>query len=470
MRVPPPAVAEELTGWGRWPRCAARRYRPARAGAVGPHLAQAAESCWTLRGAGRAYGDAAIQDGAVLDLCGLDRLLVFDRAAGVLRAEAGVTLAEVLAVTVPAGWLPAVLPGTAQATLGGMTACDVHGKNHLTAGSWQDHTRRIALLDAHGSVRDLAPGDSLFAATCGGLGLTGVILEVEIGLEPIPSPWVLERVRAVVGIDALLGALAEVGADPRWPHAVAWLDGFEAPARARGLVHAGRIATPAECVGDPAPTSASPRVLPTRARRLPPAASWCLGPTLVRRFNAWHHARTLRAVGAADQAGGQRRVSLERFFFPLDRWRDWNRAYGARGFVQLQCLIPHAEAPSALKGLLAQLGDAGHPPYLVVMKQLGGPGHGYLSFPASGVTIALDLPRRPGLEAVLARLEPALLACGARVYLAKDAVLSREAFRAMYPAWQRFLAVRSEVDPEGRFTSALARRLGLATGAGADMS
>jgi len=143
-------------------------------------------------GLARSYGDSCLNEGGtLLATTTLDRLIAFDRDAGVIRCEAGVSLAHILDLVVPAGWFLPVVPGTAHVTVGGAIANDVHGKNHHVAGSFGHHLRRFELLRSDGSRTVCSPDANaeLFRATVGGLGLTGLITWAEIQLRPVTSAW-----------------------------------------------------------------------------------------------------------------------------------------------------------------------------------------------------------------------------------------------------------------------------------------
>ena len=143
-------------------------------------------------GNGRSYGDACLNpDGFLWPMQGLDHLIAFDRKSGILKCEAGVLLRDILALVVPEGWILPVTPGTQLITVGGAIANDVHGKNHHLDGSFADHVRRIKLVRTDGEILEIGPNQNkeLFEATVGGIGLTGVIVEAEIQLKKLISPW-----------------------------------------------------------------------------------------------------------------------------------------------------------------------------------------------------------------------------------------------------------------------------------------
>lgn len=436
----------ELTGWGRSSVARTRACRPERDREIGEAIAEAGTDTLIARGAGRSYGDAALNDGGRTVLTQrLDRLLAFDAATGALVAEPGVTFRDLVDLFAPRGFMPPTSPGTAFATVGGAVAADVHGKNHDRHGSFGDHVLWIDLQTADGEVRRIAPDSDpeLFAATIGGMGLTGIIRAVCFRMLGQASPFVRVRERRVRDLDDFLAAFAQVRDTATF--SVGWID-----ALARGGQLGRGILETAEF----APADAA-RVRPERTRAVPvDFPSFVLNPLSVRAFNALYYRRV-------PDSGRERILPFRKFLYPLDAIHHWNRIYGKPGFYQFQCVIPDANARGALTTLLSEIGAAGSASFLAVVKTLGREGRGYLSFPMRGFTLALDFPRRAATEALIRRLEAIALSNGGRVYLAKDALLSPESLRLMYPKTAQFESVLARVDPQARFASDMARRLNL---------
>ena len=438
----PEARRETLAGWGRYPRapCAVADVRgeeEARA-----RLPQARS--WIPRGAGRAYGDAALNPDGVLRLGRSNRLLAFDSATGELTAEAGVLLADVVAVFAPRGWFPPVTPGTKFVTLGGMAACDVHGKNHHGAGAFGRHIRWMDVLLADGSVVRTAPGEDLFGAVVGGMGLCGVVLRLAFRLIPIESARVRQDTIAAPNLDA---AMAAFEANRAATYSVAWIDCLAGGRdQGRSLVHLGEHACAAEA-------GSAPPHRPRRDRRVPvdlPALA--LNPLSVRAFNALYWARG---------RPGRTCVDYEPYFYPLDSVLEWNRIYGPQGFVQHQCVLPPDGAREALGLMLTRIAARGAGSFLAVLKLMGEATPGCpLSFPMPGWTLALDFKADAANFSLLTELDAIVGDHGGRLYLAKDARAGASSLRG-YPELARFRALRDRYDPERRFRSLLSERLGL---------
>jgi FAD/FMN-containing dehydrogenase len=373
-------------------------------------------------------------------------VIAFDPERLWLRAEAGMSLRTLLAWAHPRGlWVPAV-PGTAFVTLGGMVAADVHGKSHHSDGSFGRHVRSLRMLTAAGEVVDCdrEREADLFRATLGGMGLTGHVLEVELALQRIPSPWLIEEWSRYDDLDALVAALRSAAAE--WPYSVAWLDTLATGgALGRGIVYRGRWAEPDE---------APPRLPERRGRRRFPidAPGFFLSRPAVAAFNAVLFA-------TAPRAPRRRRVGPDRFFHPLDAIEDWNRMYGRSGFTQHQCVLPEGERPGATRRFLDAMTKLGGTSFLSVLKDFGDEGEGTISFPRRGITVTVDLPVRAATPGVVARLNEVVIAEGGRIYLAKDAFTTADEFARMEPRLPDFFAVKRKWDPEWRLESALSRRL-----------
>lgn len=401
------------------------------------------------RGLGRSYGDASLSarpGDKVVATRLADRVLAFDADTGVVRAEAGLSLAELHRLVMPRGFFAPVTPGTKFVTLGGMVASDVHGKNHHREGCFGAHVRALRVRLADDSIVECSPEENadLFDATLGGMGLVGHILEVEFALHRIPSRWIFMESERVGDLDAFLDALSR--AAPAWPMTMGWIDCLtRGRAMGRGILMAGRWATPDEAPAE-APGEPVPHALPFE---LPDAALNRWTASLFNTAYYWRHVRRrVRSIVAPDP-----------FFYPLDAILHWNRAYGPRGFTQYQCVLPRRAGPEAVREFMALLTKLGSASPLCVIKDCGPEGRGTLSFPMEGTSIAVDMAVSPDIQRVVDRLNEFVIAAGGRIYLTKDRFTRPEHFRAMEPRLPRFLAAREKWDPERKLRSALSVRL-----------
>ena len=380
----------------------------------------------------------------MLDMAGFDDFIGFDETTGELQCAAGISLAEILNTFVPRGWFLPVTPGTRYVTVGGAIASDVHGKNHHGEGSFSQHVLRIDVLLGNGErvTCDRDTHADLFEATCGGMGLTGLILSARFRLRRIRSSQIVETTIKASDLDAVLAAFAE---NASATYSVAWIDCL---ARGRQL---GRSMLMLGEHADVGPMS----LQPDRALSVPfDAPAWLLNRGTMQAFNSTYY-----ALGPT--ISRLRQVPFEPYFYPLDKLRQWNRLYGRAGFLQYQFVLPTEAGSTGLRAVLNRIAASGRGSFLAVLKAFGPGNVSPLSFPKAGYTLALDFHADATVFSLLDELDAMVTDHGGRLYLAKDARMSAATFRAGYPRWQEFENVRARYHALGRFASNQSRRLGL---------
>lgn len=446
MTVP----ARPLSGWGRYPVAVCRTVAPATRQDAADVPAAATEPL-LARGNGRSYGDASLGSGLTLETRKTDRVLAFAPETGLLRCEGGLLLADLIEAFVPHGFFVPVTPGTQFVTVGGMIAADVHGKNHHGAGSFCDHVESLDLSLGDGRVVSCSASVNadLFEATCGGMGLTGIILCATIRLQRIETAYISQSTQRARSLDEAMAILDAAHAST---YAVAWIDCLASGASlGRSAIFLGEHAAVADL---PPALRQAPLGRPKRPTRRVPVdlPHFALNTLSVRLFNAaYYRAQTPRTA----------LVDLESYFYPLDAVLEWNRIYGRRGFVQYQCVLPPETSRAGLTALLTDISRRGTASFLAVLKAMGRQSFGLLSFPMPGYTLALDFPASDATFALLADLDAIVLAHGGRLYLAKDARMSPGLFEAGYPGLDAFRRVRQAWALTDRFRSLQSDRLGL---------
>ncbi|ABD55748.1 FAD-binding oxidoreductase [Jannaschia sp. CCS1] len=431
----------KLSGWGRFPNvdCTVRVARSE----VDVRAAVAA-SPLIARGNGRAYGDAALNRGLTLDMTGMDRMLSFED--GVLVAEAGVLLGDIIHTFLPRGWFPMVTPGTKYVSLGGAIAADVHGKNHHLDGSFRSCVDWVDLMGPDGAVTRVTREDDLFDWTLGGMGLTGVILRAQIRLRAVETSFIAQETRALTSLTDTLEAFEDT-LDALY--SVAWIDCSDGPHHGHSLLLLGRHATPGDL-----PKRQKPLEVKRRAKLPVPFGA---PPFLFR--GLW-----LRALNGIYWRRGAKRaghtiVDWDSYFYPLDALANWNRLYGRNGFLQFQCALPLETAADGLAALMAEIAASQSGSVLSVLKRFG-PQSGHFSFPMPGYTLALDFPANERSLALMERLDAITLAHKGRFYLAKDARMPEAVVKADARA-EAFAAMRTQMGLRDRFASEQSERLGL---------
>ena len=448
-------TSSRLTGWGRTSPSTARMARVSRDNVAGL-LKDPQYRGVLMRGLGRSYGDAAQNaGGTVLSLEGSAEEAVLDRSAATLTAGAGVSLHDLLKVIVPQGFFVPVTPGTRFVTVGGAVASDIHGKNHHVEGSFGNHIRRLTLMLADGTIHEIGPDQNptLFWATVGGMGLTGVILEATFSLIPIETSLCTVNTIRCRNIDVLIEEMSHGDDDHRY--SVAWADLLATGSRlGRSVLWRGDHTKLAELSSKEAADAL--KYEPKHLATVPPVVPSFgfvnkLSSTL---FNELWFRKEPR-----QKNGGHK--SIPAYFHPLDAIGSWNRLYGDGGFLQYQFALPFGREDE-LRQIVEKIAVSKTASPLVVLKRFGDANPAPLSFPMPGWTLTVDIPTRAeGLGQLLHSLDEVVMQSGGRHYLAKDAHTTPTAIRRGYPRLDEWKQIQRSVDPGRLWQSDLARRLEL---------
>ncbi|HLX52051.1 MAG TPA: FAD-binding oxidoreductase [Streptosporangiaceae bacterium] len=445
-----------LTGWGRVAPSVAELAEPGSVPDLTRLLQTAGHSRNVIaRGLGRSYNNAAqCAGGVVVSTARMNRIIELDPSTGLATCEPGVSLEQLMVAGLPGGWFVPVSPGTRQVTVGGAIAADVHGKNHHVAGSFARHVPSFDLLLPSGELRTVTPqGDpSLFWATAGGMGLTGIIVRATVRLKRVATSRIRVETVRTTDIDQTMAVLAEH--DRSYGYTVAWSDSLARGASlGRSVVTSGDFAEMADL---PPAARSGPFAFQPRARVGVPVT---FPPGLMNRYTVALANEALYRRAPRHRSGELQTIG--QFFHPLDAVRDWNRVYGPGGFRQYQYVLPFGQE-AAVRRSYELVSSARAPSFVTVLKRFGEGDPGLLSFPLAGWTLALDFPARtPGLAGLLDRLDQLVAEAGGRVYLAKDSRVPAAMLARMYPRLEEFRKLRAELDPGHILASDLSRRLDL---------
>ncbi|KQY07272.1 decaprenylphosphoryl-beta-D-ribose oxidase [Mycobacterium sp. Root135] len=448
-------TTKQLMGWGRTAPTVARVLSTPDAETIVEAVTSADGRGIIARGLGRSYGDNAQNGGGlVVDMSALHQIHSMDRDTHLVDVDGGVNLDQLMRAALPLGlWVP-VLPGTRQVTIGGAIACDIHGKNHHSAGSFGNHVRSMDLLTADGQVRRLTPDGedaALFWATVGGNGLTGIILRATIAMTPTETAYFIADGDVTPTLDDTI-AFHSDGSEDDYTYSSAWFDAISAPPKlGRAAISRGSLARldqlPDKLQKNPLKFDAPqlltfPDVFPNGL-----ANKYTFGPI----GELWYR-----------KSGTYRGKvqNLTQFYHPLDMFGEWNRGYGSAGFLQYQFVVP-TEAVEEFKRIIVDVQRSGHYSFLNVFKLFGAGNQAPLSFPIPGWNVCVDFPIKAGLNEFVTELDRRVLEFGGRLYTAKDSRTTAETFHAMYPRIDEWIEVRRRVDPAGVFASDMARRLEL---------
>lgn len=400
------------------------------------------------RGNGRCYGDASLAKNTVSTLK-YDKILSFDTEQGILECQSGLTLDKILEVIVPQGWFLPVTPGTKFITIGGAIASDVHGKNHHVDGAFSQHVLEMDVLLANGETVTCSPTQhsDLFWATCGGMGLTGIITKAKFDLKKIETAYIKQKQVKAKNLEEIIRLFEEY---KQYTYSVAWIDCLKkGNSFGRSILILGEHAK----VGDlDEKKKKNPLQLPKKKQITFPFTlpSFALNRFTVKAFNFLYYGKNLKKEI-------NNVVSYEPFFYPLDAILHWNRGYGKKGFVQYQFVLP-LESKQGLIEILKRISDQGLGSFLAVLKVFGKQDD-LISFPREGYTLALDFPVRKGLFEFLDELDKIVLSYGGRLYLSKDARMKPEIFWNSYSNAQKFAEIVKKYNPGFKINSAQALRL-----------
>jgi FAD/FMN-containing dehydrogenase len=440
----------ELSGFGKYPKAHCKVTRPPGIFDLGEVLK---EGSVIARGLGRSYGDASLNDkGFVTESLLMNRFISFDEETGVLRCEAGVTYKDILDTFVSRGWFPAVTPGTKYVTMGGALASDVHGKNHHKEGSFSSYVRSFKILIASGETLECSreQNHDLFWATVGGMGLTGFILETEIQLKKISSPYLINKAVKLKNLEELFLNFEEHDAD--YLYSVAWMDIVASGSKyGRNVLLLGNHSEGSE-LSDKLRKKAAEKYIEKKISVPFEIPFTTLNKLSITLFN---NAFYMKSRSKTDFQ------HYDKYFYPLDFILNWNHIYSKSGLIQYQLNIPEEAGREAVDKVLKKVVASGGGSFLAVLKKMGDQ-DGILSFPFKGYTLSMDFPVKKGIIEMCKELDAIVLDHGGRTYLTKDSILDERTFKQMYKGlWEKWMDIKIKYDPQNKFTSNLARRIGL---------
>lgn len=431
----------KLSGWGRYPQVDASIHFLKDSKILTNLLCS--KFSGIAHGMGRSYGDSALFE-QVICTTNFNHFLGFDPETGVVHAQAGVTLKEMLDLFVPKGWFLPVTPGTQYVTFGGAIASDVHGKNHHKEGTFCDYVRNIRLAMADGTLQTCSPSvnPELFRATCGGMGLTGIILDAELQLKPIKSAYIEMTTFKAADLDDILSLF---DTHESATYSVAWIDALARGKKmGRSLLMLGEHSEQGGLLTPNPNENSIPVDFPEIA----------LHPLTVSLFNTLYYNKAI-------SKRSDKRVPYRPYFYPLDAVLHWNKMYGKSGFLQYQFVLPKASGEAGLKKILSEISRTRSASFLAVLKSFGKGNDNFLSFPKEGYTLALDFPIRSGVFKLLDRLDQLVLDHDGRHYLTKDARMTEATFKQGYPNWSLFDELRGRIGAKSVFRSKQSQRLGI---------
>ena len=392
-------------------------------------------------GNGRSYGDSALAENIIYSKP-YNYFLNFDEELGILHCQSGVLLSEIIEAFVPRGWFLKVTPGTKLITIGGAIASDVHGKNHHVEGCFSSCVEEFNLMIPNGEIKNVKKDDELFLATCGGMGLTGVILDAKISLKKINSKYINQTTIKTKNLKETFEAFEKYS---HMPYSVAWIDCLASGEDiGKCLLMVGDFADDGKLDFKEKKKINIPFNFP----------SFALNSLSVKAFNWLYYKK-------APDGESKQKVDIDTFFYPLDAINNWNKIYGKGGFTQYQFILPKEKSYDGLKEILEKISKSGKGSFLAVLKLYEEENKNYLSFPMKGYSLALDFKIEKGIFELLNSLDEIVLKYGGRIYLTKDVRVSKESFEKGYPNIEKFRNLRKEYGMDKKFQSLQSKRVGI---------
>ncbi|MCW8894447.1 FAD-binding oxidoreductase [Sulfurimonas sp.] len=426
-----------LISWGMYPKIKNQKFSLRDVTSLNSYMSNTYE--FIPFGNGRSYGDSAINEN-IVHVKPYNNFLDFNEKNGILTCQAGVLLSEILDSVVKRGWFLKVTPGTKLITVGGAIASDVHGKNHHIEGCFSECVKEFTIMLPDGETTTCKKGDELFKATCGGMGLTGVILTAKISLKKINSQFIKQTTIKTKNLKETFEAFEN---NKELPYSVAWIDCLAKDENiGKCLLMVGDFADDGDLEYKSKKKLSIPFNFP----------SFALNTLSVKAFNWLYYAKAPNGIS-------KQKVGIDSFFYPLDAIGNWNRIYGKNGFTQYQFILPKENSYEGLQEILTKISNSGKGSFLAVLKLYGKENDNYLSFPIEGYSLALDFKIEEGLFELLDTLDEIVLKYGGRIYLTKDVRVSKETFEHGYPRIEKFREFRRENNMSEKLQSLQSKRV-----------
>tara|TARA_B100000676_G_C18031383_1_gene818928 strand:+ start:393 stop:1694 length:1302 start_codon:yes stop_codon:yes gene_type:complete len=400
-------MKKQISGWGRNTIVSTNIFFPKNLSQLKKNIKK---SC-IARGLGRSYGDSSINSQNTIITTKLRKIIKFDKKNGILEAESGVSIEQILILIVKEGWFLPVTPGSKKVTLGGMIASDVHGKNHHRVGNFSNYILSFKILNNKKKliVCSKKKNTRIFNYTIGGMGLTGIVYSCKIKLKKIESDQIfLDKIKNY----NLKETLKCINASKNWEYNVAWIDtSSNLKQIGRSIVTRGFFLKKKEV-----PSYSRNKLIIENLPNIFP--NFFMNGFLIKILNFLYFTFS---------KSEKKTSSIEDFFYPLDKINNWNIIYGNKGFISYQCSVPFNNSYSSIYQILKILKENKIYSFVSVLKSMG-KNNKRLSFGQKGFTLVFDFPLYPKVIDVLDKLDLVILKNRGKVYMTKDSRISKENF------------------------------------------
>jgi decaprenylphospho-beta-D-ribofuranose 2-oxidase len=401
-----------ISGWGRFPKIECSVFRPKNMN----ELKKLIKDRCIPRGNGRSYGDSSLQPNATIEMKNFNKIFFFNQKKGIIKAEAGILLNDLLQVIIPKGWFIPVSPGTKFVTLGGMVASNVHGKNHHNVGGIINFLENITLLNENKKIITCSKfnNKNIFYATCGGMGLTGFIIDITLKLHKITNSYIDQN---IICTKNLIDTLKELKKSTDASYSVAWIDcagnknnfgrsvvftGEHNESKKRKLFYKKRV------------NISIPFFL----------LSFLMSYIIIYIFNfIYYYFNFFKKKNST--------ICYESYFYPLDSISNWNKLYGKDGFIQYQFFIPEKNSYQAIHKILKLIQNKKCVSFLTTLKYMG-EDNAMLAFAGKGFALAFDFKNIDNNLKLLEKIDKIVIHFNGRIYLTKDSRIEKNTFYKMY--------------------------------------
>lgn len=414
---------KEICNWGLYPSITAEVIEVSNYRKLSQKLNS--KSPIIARGNGRCYGDSSLQN-TVVSTLKMNKFLLFDKDNGILKCESGVLLSEILNLIVPCGFFLPVTPGTKFITIGGAVASNIHGKNHHKEGAFSKYIIGFEIMTESGQIITCSrtQNTALFINTIGGMGLTGIIINISFKLKKIETSYIKQKTIKAANLNQIIDFFET---HKNYTYSVAWIDCLtKGKSMGKSILMLGEHALEKDINGY---KDKILKLHPSKQINIPfYFPKFILNKYAIKLFNLLYYNKYIKKEQ-------QQIVHYNTFFYPLDKLNNWNRIYGKKGFTQYQFVIPFQDGKLGLKKIMTEITNSGCGSFLAVLKtfskndEFSSP----LSFPTEGYTLALDFKINSKIFPLLDRLDKIVLSFGGKLYLTKDVRMSKDMFLKTYP-------------------------------------
>lgn len=362
---------------------------------------------------------SASQSGISVSMGEFNRILEFNPEENYIVVESGMPIGELLQFLSQRGYWFAIEPSHSQMSLGSCLAFNVLGKSPYHSGIFADYVLDFILFHPSKGEMRIERHHELFNLSLGGLGLTGIVLQMKLKIQKNEAKSVIRKRFAVKHIDEV-AELFEKWRDKC--HAIYSWHNFNLAAEefGRGYVYIENYSEEDVSMKyRQAPINSDLGML---AKFVAPILCDFINPIYERRQKMRGDVLNLDLMSAA---------------FPFQRKNIYYKVCGAKKFYQYQCIVPHdywyifIEKFSNLKAKWGVECSDAH------LKLSSGKGQ-LLQFAGPGICLSVDILHSPEVLNFLKECDELLILCRGIPNLATDSRATPDFIQKTYAEFEDF--------------------------------